>query len=279
MVDPRVCGGAREGTRPRAAKGGRSPCVRGSPASGLPASRSKGSIPVCAGEPARQRDRLSLLAVDPRVCGGACVVTMSSTIGPGRSPCVRGSRSLSMFLNPPMRSIPVCAGEPLESAITCIRARVDPRVCGGADTNMVYLRPHAGRSPCVRGSLVASDVKIPRDRSIPVCAGEPATGRATSSRRKVDPRVCGGAPAPTAYGKRVAGRSPCVRGSLARQLSAPRGDRSIPVCAGEPFGVVIFFAEGLVDPRVCGGAWATGARSTPARGRSPCVRGSLQQAA
>ena len=76
-----------------------------------------GSIPACAGEPARSKPSVTTESrVYPRVCGGAlnaCTrVRLRKTVG--LSPRVRGSRARMHLLSE-----------------SCQR-RVYPRVCGGA---------------------------------------------------------------------------------------------------------------------------------------------------
>ena len=76
---------------------------------------------------------------------------------------------------PEKRSIPACAGEPV-SAATCVSTEeVYPRVCGG--TRLLYLIwPGAGGlSPRVRGNPRPFRHRTDAARSIPACAGEPAT--------------------------------------------------------------------------------------------------------
>jgi len=49
---------------------GRSPRVRGNPASGSRPGRSGGPIPACAGEPETLQVNDGSIEADPRVCGG-----------------------------------------------------------------------------------------------------------------------------------------------------------------------------------------------------------------
>ena len=148
-------------------------------------------------------------------------------------------------------------------------------MCGGAIKPWSWFQRKTGRSPCVRGSHLVLDEIVVDDGSIPVCAGEPAGDDAEVERQEVDPRVCGGASTGLMCFRSVGGRSPCVRGSQ------PSGDAdllpagSIPVCAGEPPRICFLVRYPTVDPRVCGGASCFSPRGAPGRGRSPCVRGSL----
>ena len=69
-VYPRVCGGTRTDSSHRQRTAGLSPRVRGNPAADPQAYSASGSIPACAGEPAKIWARAPFLRVYPRVCGG-----------------------------------------------------------------------------------------------------------------------------------------------------------------------------------------------------------------
>ena len=70
-VYPRVCGGATSTASSSCLARGLSPRVRGSP-NELPGRLGgRGSIPACAGEPAKTRGMPPAVEVYPRVCGGA----------------------------------------------------------------------------------------------------------------------------------------------------------------------------------------------------------------
>ncbi len=76
-----------------------------------------GSIPACAGEPPIILRMMKLLTVYPRVCGGAPPRTYWLEGWDGLSPRVRGSQTTRKKTLSSRRSIPACAGEPLEDAI------------------------------------------------------------------------------------------------------------------------------------------------------------------
>ena len=108
-------------------------------------------------------------------------------------------------------------------------------------------------------------------------AGEPLEILDMETRRRVDPRVCGGAKGGMDENAHHRGRSPRVRGSLpVRNLpQIKRG--SIPACAGEPVRPTDPDRSERVDPRVCGGAHVEIALDGTIGGRSPRVRGSLRR--
>ena len=274
-VHPRVCGGAGgapewglpfEGPSPRvrgsrravrraACGDGSIPACAGEPVTGRLVETPVGrSIPACAGEPAPGDRQARWFRVHPRVCGGARVLRKRALSRVGPSPRVRGSRGP---VGPDGRragSIPACAGEPSLQRHEAERARVHPRVCGGAGCDRSLNQSSAGPSPRVRGSPQGGDDRghgrgsIPacggsrsgpcrlrsRRGSIPACAGEPLVVRPELRRVGVHPRVCGGAATIAGVTNSPPGPSPRVRGSRPGRARAPRRDGSIPACAGEP---------------------------------------------
>ena len=172
-VDPRVCGGARSPVRQRHSPPGRSPRVRGSPCPADAYQRHHGSIPACAGEPDLLAIEQQRITVDPRVCGGAVPPPRQQFASAGRSPRVRGSPGQLVDRGQHIGSIPACAGEPRWLSCSSRFARVDPRVCGGAEKLRPSNNEVPGRSPRVRGSLASRRVNLSARGSIPACAGEP----------------------------------------------------------------------------------------------------------
>ena len=91
-VYPRVCGGTHDGWTQSLLGTGLSPRVRGNPAPRCPPGAVCGSIPACAGEPAKA-GRLGLVGeVYPRVCGGTPPPGARRARYAGLSPRVRGNR-------------------------------------------------------------------------------------------------------------------------------------------------------------------------------------------
>ena len=192
-VDPRVCGGAEVAHRGGDGAAGRSPRVRGSRRLNAAGLGHRGSIPACAGEPARPTQGRPLKRVDPRVCGGAVRCAVCGDRIWGRSPRVRGSRGTTTTTQTTVGSIPACAGEPRRVAYPINCCGVDPRVCGGAFPIPFKMLLNTGRSPRVRGSPPQPTTRPRPPRSIPACAGEPRYASWQAVRCGVDPRVCGGA--------------------------------------------------------------------------------------
>ena len=233
-VYPRVCGGASPMQRASDTGSGLSPRVRGSPRRSPPSCGAEGSIPACAGEPARSHLSGAVPRVYPRVCGGASREGWTAFTGGGLSPRVRGSPQPEQVVPELRGSIPACAGEPSSSYPSAAGTRVYPRVCGGASAAIETLADASGLSPRVRGSPHLTLGSDRLDGSIPACAGEPAQHLRPAPVLGVYPRVCGGAASHIPTTSPPAGLSPRVRGSRDRERWRDGLGGSIPACAGEP---------------------------------------------
>ena len=130
-VYPRVCGGTAHPDRMPAAISGLSPRVRGHPQGVYNEAMHLRSIPACAGAPAYAACFNPLAWVYPRVCGGTRSPALRLAGCQGLSPRVRGHLVLSIALPAPYRSIPACAGAPLQFDLKPVKVQVYPRVCGG----------------------------------------------------------------------------------------------------------------------------------------------------
>ena len=130
-----------------------------------------------------------------------------------------------------------------------------------------------GLSPRVRGNLMLRCNKPGTDGSIPACAGEPAPCSLPGPLHRVYPRVCGGTRETDGAALARWGLSPRVRGNHPTTMTRPKGQRSIPACAGEPRGGHFEVSVCKVYPRVCGGTNVFGEYATKKAGLSPRVRG------
>ena len=231
-VYPRVCGGTARTAGVNVLVSGLSPRVRGNPVllkanhhwrRSIPACAGEPRTiacsfscvkvyPACAGEPCQRSFRSTKSTVYPRVCGGTLDAIRAISHGKGLSPRVRGNHKTIPPARPCMRSIPACAGEPLNGQGRTTTLQVYPRVCGGTAVIIPVKHLGHGLSPRVRGNPLLPDAvslglrSIPacagnRIRlrswkgtkgSIPACAGEPGSPAARFTRRTVYPRVCGG---------------------------------------------------------------------------------------
>ena len=208
--------------------------MRGNRRGGNDYPRGARSIPACAGEPLATGAFCVVVRVYPRVCGGTSPIRQHHPPDDGLSPRVRGNRLSIRRCAAWSRSIPACAGEPPRRLLTRSHPPVYPRVCGGTDASTYDNLSGTGLSPRVRGNRRKADMQARQSRSIPACAGEPATRPKEANYEKVYPRVCGGTPAAgTLYSIRT-GLSPRVRGNPRRGRQGTQRKRSIPACAGEP---------------------------------------------
>ena len=130
-VYPRVCGGTMEHHGTAVHTRGLSPRVRGNQRWTSYKSKSRRSIPACAGEPSAGRPARQRCRVYPRVCGGTNLLGSVWAGQTGLSPRVRGNPFPTHPQVRQNRSIPACAGEPMPFGPISIRKQVYPRVCGG----------------------------------------------------------------------------------------------------------------------------------------------------
>ena len=131
--------------------------------------------------------------------------------------------------------------------------RVYPRVCGGTAAVVNLADIGGGLSPRVRGNLRQLPDACVDLGSIPACAGEPRRQALTATTTKVYPRVCGGTRSRLDELPGGRGLSPRVRGNPPAAAVLPPRWRSIPACAGEPYGGSESAQHAEVYPRVCGG--------------------------
>ena len=110
-------------------------------------------------------------------------------------------------------------------------------------------------------------------RSIPACAGEPASHNLRTTTSRVYPRVCGGTSKSQSSHHNFPGLSPRVRGNRRNAAPCQLYAGSIPACAGEPDRGVQSGILTTVYPRVCGGTKASLAAVPAGLGLSPRVRG------
>ena len=176
---------------------------------------------------------------------------------------------------PVQRSIPACAGEPVERIAPGVHPGVYPRVCGGTVPPPGDKLGVAGLSPRVRGNRRRTGGCHAPDGSIPACAGEPRSTERSDRARGVYPRVCGGTRSLSSDASSAPGLSPRVRGNHVDSPPDDGDDRSIPACAGEPAAGPSLAKDARVYPRVCGGTGVTAFFARGGQGLSPRVRGNL----
>ena len=191
-ADPRVCGGDLVEIDGQMALVGRSPRVRGRPMTQSRPFRGTRPIPACAGETWRPLRLAAREKADPRVCGGDTPTNRSLAFCNGRSPRVRGRRSVHNARGSNVGPIPACAGETVSGHIAPLGTTADPRVCGGDSKPSIRILSGWGRSPRVRGRRLRRHAIEHPERPIPACAGETGIPAKAFGKPRADPRVCGG---------------------------------------------------------------------------------------
>ena len=276
-VYPRVCGGTAVQVKCNKCQEGLSPRVRGNQPRRSGQWCTPRSIPACAGEPRQCRQCPRTAQVYPRVCGGTLGGLESLVSSWGLSPRVRGNLGVIAYIPDDRRSIPACAGEPVQTVISYPTDTVYPRVCGGTAWPCIRFYGGGGLSPRVRGNRpqIADPVNV--GGSIPACAGEPTAPSPRPPQKWVYPRVCGGTSSRKFRADNLEGLSPRVRGNQVIDAIISRRRRSIPACAGEPTTAGPFTRRWTVYPRVCGGTAGACPRCRPQRGLSPRVRGNRRR--
>ena len=255
---------------------GLSPRVRGIQAAPTVERPLPGSIPACTGNPGRGAIRRSRPRVYPRVYGESRRSRRCTWSTDGLSPRVRGIRSRRGGGAISARSIPACTGNPRRWASSSAPARVYPRVYGESGGSQWSQCPTRGLSPRVRGILLRRRRAHVPARSIPACTGNPAIRSASSSRRKVYPRVYGESVHTSDNDSYLTGLSPRVRGIHPGYHEIARFLRSIPACTGNPSARRAARGACRVYPRVYGESDLATFPGMEAAGLSPRVRGILR---
>ena len=154
---------------------GLSPRVRGNLPPPIRLYVGRGSIPACAGKPRNRSLQAPLRRVYPRVCGETELLRRRGPGPWGLSPRVRGNQKAPVLALGNGGSIPACAGKPRGGTAVKISGPVYPRVCGETGSKSGCVCAHLGLSPRVRGNLYHIWKMNERHRSIPACAGKPAS--------------------------------------------------------------------------------------------------------
>ena len=150
--------------------------------------------------------------VHPRVCGESLVEHLEPLGREGPSPRVRGIRPPIDRDRQRPGSIPACAGNPRSTSASPTWSGVHPRVCGESTLYITHAFKRPGPSPRVRGIPLEAFASLIVAGSIPACAGNPSSGRCSSSSTRVHPRVCGESLDTACRLITQAGPSPRVRG-------------------------------------------------------------------
>ena len=211
---------------------------------------------VCGEHPGKVKAQGVKSRSIPACAGNTVLQCLTPTLGPGPSPRVRGTRSVSAVISP--------------------ATAVHPRVCGEHDA--------------------AIDARLLRVRSIPACAGNTIVPRTRGGRLSgpsprvrgtpetcvlrisafsVHPRVCGEHELPSAMATLQQRSIPACAGNT-RHVPMPglSDQRSIPACAGNTLLIVLAAKHRSgPSPRVRGTLPKGAEAQNPLPGPSPRVRG------
>ena len=227
------------------------------------------------GQPLANREKRTLSAVYPHVCGAALRLSDEARYGEGLSPRVWGSPTPSLEQTTWIGSIPTCVGQPQWQQRQLPQPSVYPHVCGAAQAWIHGTGTARGLSPRVWGSLPAHMLLSFLCGSIPTCVGQPNLNIRKGTTRTVYPHVCGAAAGlPLVHGLDD-GLSPRVWGSRPGALLWGKSTRSIPTCVGQPLRHPVPGTMDEVYPHVCGAAGCPRRMRTVGMGLSPRVWGSL----
>ena len=209
--DPRACGDDECDCARLSSPEGRSPRVRGRPASAELEPTDARKIPARAGTTRRVAACGVRRGEDPRACGDDRAPPLQDCPLGGRSPRVRGRPLVWMTVQDRNGKIPARAG---------------------TTKQWVSKLRKIGRSPRVRGRRRRGRDRNARDRKIPARAGTTVAGRPVDAREPEDPRACGDDGMGDWSSPRRRGRSPRVRGR--QRATADRGHvlGKIPARAG-----------------------------------------------
>ncbi len=172
-----------------------------------------------------------------------------------------------------LRSIPAYAGDPFQTGVDELTAKVYPRLRGGSCWATAGWRYSLGLSPPTRGIQYEFHHHHHPRRSIPAYAGDPRSSFTTAPARRVYPRLRGGSCRSPALSQPFSGLSPPTRGiHRKRRLANVRGG-SIPAYAGDPLAEYPDEVPRVVYPRLRGGSADPARAVRRNRGLSPPTRG------
>ena len=213
-------GGTPRTARELQRRSGLSPRARGNHCDSCRWLRRRRSIPACAGEPRPGRRGGGRRRVYPRVRGGTPAIERENVSMRGLSPRARGNHPTWTRLGRSVRSIPACAGEPIQTYRHTDIQTVYPRVRGGTSGRMMGMKSLGGLSPRARGNLNRNVQDGAPDGSIPACAGEPVGGDLFAAPPEVYPRVRGGTQRRNPPECQQKGLSPRARGNLLKAAAS-----------------------------------------------------------
>jgi len=133
-----------------------------------------------------------------------------------------------------------------------------------------------GSSPCLRGTVSQLKLSHAQYRFIPVLTGNGSICLASAMASAVHPRAYGERAIQGPLGRCPCGSSPCLRGTVEREIVSSPPSRFIPVLTGN--GEIIHPASNCspVHPRAYGERTSERSQRAEHYGSSPCLRGTVR---
>ena len=206
--------------------------------------------------------------------GGETVISVISRCWlPGLSPRGRGNPVAWLRRQHEGGSIPAWAGKPGRGRGRGGGRKVYPRVGGETQIEGDACGQTAGLSPRGRGNLLLGHRGTGLLGSIPAWAGKPSGSAASTTSRRVYPRVGGETIAAAGDHAILGGLSPRGRGNPPPARAPGAGAGSIPAWAGKPATIRLLCRSWRVYPRVGGETHHRRHRLLMRQGLSPRGRG------
>ena len=190
-VQPRVCGERFDAAAVASPDAGSAPRVRGTGPFAASVSENIRFSPACAGNGSRRLVEMTIMTVQPRVCGERRRGYGRPDDARGSAPRVRGTAGAERSLAVHSRFSPACAGNGAAGIPAAARRPVQPRVCGERIHRAVRRPRIGGSAPRVRGTVDARPGEQFLERFSPACAGNGTSRCPRRQTRAVQPRVCG----------------------------------------------------------------------------------------
>ena len=148
-----------------------------------------------------------------------------------------------------------------------------PRVCGENKAEDFLINRKAGSPPRVRRKPLRNNLKRPKTRITPACAGKTENGVECVMFDTDHPRVCGENHAEGLRRKPGFGSPPRVRGKRRWDSTRDTEQRITPACAGKTDQTEGVGRDRPDHPRVCGENRQLRYLSDPCKGSPPRMRG------
>ena len=252
---------------------GSSPRMRGTPTALHVEVACHGIIPAHAGNTERSGSVEILNGDHPRACGEHLRCFLSTIVGEGSSPRMRGTPRLLYPRHHGHGIIPAHAGNTPWVGTTIDDAEDHPRACGEHPFRSSRIEFLTGSSPRMRGTLLDLQDLAGHSRIIPAHAGNTRSPMRSVSRCRDHPRACGEHNWSDMQTMREPGSSPRMRGTQTMGARTIQQSGIIPAHAGNTVRYVGGDAGPVDHPRACGEHTIIVMAALGGVGSSPRMRG------